>query len=304
VNFYKRDPDAALAGMVELSLEERGAYNTIIDLLYSRDGDLPDDDERLRLMVRCHGNQWRAVKAKLISKGKIWVEDGKIKARRVDEVLAEAKAFSEKQRAIRVGKVREKSGKSPGKVPEIFENLNENNDPPKPLTATATATAIDKKEGSLQEPKKENGAFAPDECALAYDAWNRLAEETGLTPAQVLNQTRRASLARRIGEAGGLKGWLDVLEKVRASSFCNGGGDRGWRIDFDAMIQAKTFTKLMEGSFDDKRNGTNGFHRASSGNSLKEKIGRAAKIFDERRASATGSGPDSGLLPFPRKGSG
>jgi uncharacterized protein YdaU (DUF1376 family) len=160
VNFYKRDPDAALAGMVELSLEERGAYNTIIDLLYSRDGDLPDDDERLRLMVRCHGNQWRAVKAKLISKGKIWVEDGKIKARRVDEVLAEAKAFSEKQRAIRVGKVREKSGKSPGKVPEIFENLNENNDPPKPLTATATATAIDKKEGSLQEPKKENGAFA------------------------------------------------------------------------------------------------------------------------------------------------
>ena len=36
LKWYKRDPDAALSGMFELTLEERGAYNTILDLIYSR----------------------------------------------------------------------------------------------------------------------------------------------------------------------------------------------------------------------------------------------------------------------------
>jgi hypothetical protein len=33
-NFYRRSPGDALAGMVGMTLEERGVYNTIIDLLY------------------------------------------------------------------------------------------------------------------------------------------------------------------------------------------------------------------------------------------------------------------------------
>lgn len=102
MKFYKRDPDAALAGMAELTLQERGAYNTIIDLLYSRDGVLPDDDEMLRRVLACHGNEWRGVKARLVSKGKLWIEGGHLKAKRVDSVLKEAGNFSETQR-IRAG---------------------------------------------------------------------------------------------------------------------------------------------------------------------------------------------------------
>jgi uncharacterized protein YdaU (DUF1376 family) len=97
-HWYKRDPDAALAGMLELTLQERGAYNTIIDLLYARDGDVKDDDNMLLAALGCHGNEWRAVKSKLVAKGKIWVEDGKLHAKRVDEALKERKEFSGKQR--------------------------------------------------------------------------------------------------------------------------------------------------------------------------------------------------------------
>lgn len=117
MRFYKRDPDAALSGMAELTLQERGAYNTIIDLLYSRDGQVPDDDHMIRRVMGCHGNEWRAVKAKLIAKGKIWVEDGFLKANRVDDVLEEAAAFSEKQRK-RVGKRWETARKRLGNVAE------------------------------------------------------------------------------------------------------------------------------------------------------------------------------------------
>ena len=43
LKWYKRDPRAALTGMMSLSLEERGAYNTILDLIYIHDGALTDD---------------------------------------------------------------------------------------------------------------------------------------------------------------------------------------------------------------------------------------------------------------------
>jgi len=35
--WYKRDPNAALEGMAVLTLEERGAYNTVLDLIYTHD---------------------------------------------------------------------------------------------------------------------------------------------------------------------------------------------------------------------------------------------------------------------------
>ena len=98
MKFYKRNPDRALAGMTELTLKERGAYNTIIDALYSRDGILRDDDEMLRRLMGCHGNEWRAVKARLIDQGKVWIEGGYLKAKGVDSTIQEAENFSETQR--------------------------------------------------------------------------------------------------------------------------------------------------------------------------------------------------------------
>lgn len=98
MKFYKRDPDRALAGMSELTLKQRGAYNSILDLLYSRDGDVPDDDMRVAKMINCHWREWRAIKKELMDLGKIWLEGGKITARRVQETLKEASDFSQVQR--------------------------------------------------------------------------------------------------------------------------------------------------------------------------------------------------------------
>ena len=98
MKFYKRDPDRALAGMADLTLQERGAYNTILDALYSRDGVLRADDEMLRRLLGCHGNEYRAVKSKLMGCGKIWIEGGYVKAKGVETTLEEALDVSEKQR--------------------------------------------------------------------------------------------------------------------------------------------------------------------------------------------------------------
>lgn len=98
MRWYKRDPDAALAGTIGLTLEERGVYHTIIDLLYSRGGDLPDDDRFLALACQCHWRTLRAIKLRLIEKGKLHqVEGGKITANRVQECLKEASRYAQEQ---------------------------------------------------------------------------------------------------------------------------------------------------------------------------------------------------------------
>jgi uncharacterized protein YdaU (DUF1376 family) len=135
MKFYKRDPDKALAGMAELTLQQRGGYNSLIDLLYARDGDVPDDDARVARMIYCHRSEWKAVKRHLMATGKVWVEDGKLHAKRVQTTIKEATNFGQTQRK-RVSNRWQKA-----------ENQNENNDPPiragNTNIAIATATAIE-----------------------------------------------------------------------------------------------------------------------------------------------------------------
>ena len=101
VHWYKRDPHAALEGMSELTMEERGAYNSLIDVLYCRDGNVPDDDVLVARLIYCHWREWRALKKRLIAKGKVHIlEGGKITANRVQDCLREAAEFSQKQSTI------------------------------------------------------------------------------------------------------------------------------------------------------------------------------------------------------------
>jgi uncharacterized protein YdaU (DUF1376 family) len=87
IRWYKRDPDAALSGMSMLTLEERGAYNTILDLIYSREGNLPDDE---RTIVRWMGGNvrtWRRIRRRLIELGKLYVHGGMLHNGRSDREI-------------------------------------------------------------------------------------------------------------------------------------------------------------------------------------------------------------------------
>jgi uncharacterized protein YdaU (DUF1376 family) len=92
MRWYKRDPDAAISGMTGLTPEERGIYNTVIDYLYSRDGDLPTDDNFFARACECRPQVWRRVRDSLIAKGKLhYKTDGKLTANRVEKELQTAR---------------------------------------------------------------------------------------------------------------------------------------------------------------------------------------------------------------------
>lgn len=90
IRWYKRDPNAALAGFAVLTLEERGAYETVLDLIYAHDGDLNDDDHFLAGWMRSDVRVWRRLKKRLIELGKLYVHAGKLRNERADKEIDDA----------------------------------------------------------------------------------------------------------------------------------------------------------------------------------------------------------------------
>lgn len=83
--YHKRYHSDALAGVMSLTLEERGAYQTILDLIYDRGGPILDNERLLAGYLNCSVRKWRSIRSTLIEKGKIYLSaDGKIANRRAD----------------------------------------------------------------------------------------------------------------------------------------------------------------------------------------------------------------------------
>jgi uncharacterized protein YdaU (DUF1376 family) len=96
MKFYKRDPHTALEGMSELTLEQVGAYNLLIDLLYARDGLVPDDDKLVARLLHRDPRTWRTMKRDLMAAGKIQVTaSGLLTANGVDHTRSQANLRSE-----------------------------------------------------------------------------------------------------------------------------------------------------------------------------------------------------------------
>jgi uncharacterized protein YdaU (DUF1376 family) len=87
LKWHKRDHNAALRGMAALTLEERGAYNTILDLIYAHDGELEDNDREIARWLRANPRTWRRLRARLLSLGKLYVREGCLRNERADDEI-------------------------------------------------------------------------------------------------------------------------------------------------------------------------------------------------------------------------
>ena len=90
IKWYKRDPNAALGGLMGLTLEERGAYCTVLDLIYSHDGNLIDDDKFICGWLQCDPRVWKRIKARLLDLAKIELKGGLVTNFRATSEITEA----------------------------------------------------------------------------------------------------------------------------------------------------------------------------------------------------------------------
>lgn len=84
------------------------------------------------------------------------------------------------------------------------------------------------------------------------DAWNAMADRTGLPKVRLMPPSRSANLRLRLQQVGP-DVLLEAIARVGASAFCQGDNDRGWRADIDFVLQPKSLTKLLEHGYQYQR---------------------------------------------------
>jgi len=81
------------------------------------------------------------------------------------------------------------------------------------------------------------------------EVWNENAPAWGLKPIRKLTAGRRRKLLTRIRE-NSIDEFTEAISAIGRSSFLRGENGRGWRADFDWMLEPRNFTKLTEGNYD------------------------------------------------------
>ena len=225
--YYKRFPRDFLEGTIGLSFEAKGAYAIVLDLIYMRDGRLPDDARYIAGQLGCSVRKWKSLLSDLVAAGKLQVRDGIISNFRADYLLEDHRKYQDKQAEI-ASKPRKNKGLQ---QPEPSQSEPE----PEPDKEIAPKGAC--------RPKAD-----PLPISEAFDRWNELASRKRLPVAVALTDLRRKQIKARLVEAG-LSGWSEALAAVEASPHCLGENDRGWRADIDFVCHPKSFNKLREGSY-------------------------------------------------------
>lgn len=74
--WYKRYPSDFIAGTLSMTLEQKGAYSMVLDLLYDRGGPIPDDSQHIARVCGCSTRKWNQLRAELLAMGKLVAMDG------------------------------------------------------------------------------------------------------------------------------------------------------------------------------------------------------------------------------------
>ena len=92
----------------------------------------------------------------------------------------------------------------------------------------------------------------------AQEIWNTYAEKNKWKKCVVLDKARKATIARAVGDYGGILGWRQALEKVERNRFVMGKvppreGTRfkQFQAHIDWFCQAKTIRQVFEGFYED-----------------------------------------------------
>lgn len=109
--WYKRYGSDFITGTIGMTLEEKGAYSILLDLIYDRQGPVPDEPRTIAGICGCSVRKWNTIRARLIDLGKIYAHDGMISNKRADkEVKKGAKERRERSESgVKGAQKREKN---------------------------------------------------------------------------------------------------------------------------------------------------------------------------------------------------
>lgn len=248
MEWYPRKPQSYRSDTWGLTLAEHGAYCLLLDYYYMSERPLPADDRALASIIGCTLDEWHSVKPAVTRY--FSVTNSLLTHHACDEVI-EAQLAKRKGTKDRVGAFRERVSKALENQESVTRYERVSNDDVTPLEERRGEER--KEDSSIEESSALDLDAGPDLLAEAVRLWNEMAPRVGLASVQHLSAKRKSSLKARLKECGGLDGWVIALGKVEASDFL-AGRSKDWRASFDFVLQASSFTKLMEGQYDNRDN--------------------------------------------------
>lgn len=146
--WYRRFPDNFIAGTVGLTLEEKGAYSLLLDLMYVRSGPVPDEPRYIAGVCNCSVRKWNAIRQRLLDLGKITIVDGYLTNHRAEEEIEIARKISRE--------AAENGSKGGNKSAEIRAAVRKNKPLAQATVKLSTSTA-NKKEGDASRGDPTEG---------------------------------------------------------------------------------------------------------------------------------------------------
>lgn len=232
-----------LSATGRLTTEQHGAYLLIL-LDYWKNGPPPNDDAVLAALARMSVSAWRKAKPSLI--GFFDVVDGTLIQKRVEK---------ERERATSVTEERSKAGKAGAAKRWQANGKPIANAIPLPLANGQQNDAPSQSHSSneLIASSNEDVSVAPTNQPLSkqevIEAWQGRMVAAGFPAIAKMTGDRERKLRARLKDST-LDEWQRAMDAMERSAFCRGENDRGWKADFDFLLQPKSFTKLLEGAYD------------------------------------------------------
>jgi len=87
MRWYKRYGGDFVQGTLELTLEQKGAFSLLLDLIYNRQKPISDNERWLAGICGVSLRKWRSIRQALIDQDKIYISEGKISNQRADKEL-------------------------------------------------------------------------------------------------------------------------------------------------------------------------------------------------------------------------
>lgn len=171
--WYRRFPDNFIAGTVGLTLEEKGAYSLVLDLMYVRGGPVPDEPRYIAGVCNCSVRKWNAIRERLVSLGKIHVVDGFLTNDRAEKEIENA-AKDAREHA-------ENGAKGGNKTAETTRTYNKNKAVGaarlQPARATQLPNSVTKSGATLLDPTEKLERVDRNIDAPLFDACVSLCDE-------------------------------------------------------------------------------------------------------------------------------
>lgn len=138
-----------------------------------------------------------------------------------------------------------------GKVKLIGFNtvvkFNGNEKPSLPLVEKEKSLVLD----------KPNDDGLSDKAHKMCEYFNKQVRDGGIPKIHLMTPKRKSMVTARLKEYGEESVRL-MIDKAAVSSFLNGKSERGWMASFDWIMRPNNFAKVLEGNYDDRKQGNHG----------------------------------------------